>query len=281
MLSYPIDLLVESSTTKSTTDPTHESEPHKKAALRSKVVKANNDIKIKFTKLVLDVYRIVSKKKVAVEEIRLGLLYLGCFKNSTETKCQQFPIISSSGELSHTETVQSLIACLHQYSSWYNYSLIKFVATEFGGEEGVIVMDDYVKNLTLYCEKIVAFQCPEFSLANGLPPGYDQLLVKVDWDHISCTVQDVAIFQAELSSLLGLEPEVFILRSVAEGCVLVTWAVPQSITTHVVIESMRHQQALAKLNVLYIISAGKCIDIKKVRVHESCRSGELGRILRQ
>ena len=58
-----------------------------------------------------------------------------------------------------------------------------------------------------------------------MPPAYDQLVVKVDWDHESKT----AIFQAELSSLLNLEPEVFILKSIEEGCILVTWVVPQSI----------------------------------------------------
>ena len=34
----------------------------KTAALRSRVVKANNDIRMKFTKLVLDIYRLLSKK---------------------------------------------------------------------------------------------------------------------------------------------------------------------------------------------------------------------------
>lgn len=203
-------------------------------------------------------------KKVAVEEIRLSLLYLGCFKNKTESKSEQYSVISPASGLSHTKSVQSLIACLHQYSSWYNYGLIKFVATEFGGEEGILIIDNYMKNLTSYCEKIVACQCPEFSLANGLPPGYDQLIVKVDWDHLSQTAQDIAIFQAELSSLLNLEPEVFILRGIEEGCILITWAVPQAITIHIVVESMRCQQQLAKLNVLSIIAAGKYIDVKKV-----------------
>lgn len=244
-----------------------EAEPHKKAALRSKVVKANNDIKMKFAKLVLDVYRILSKLQVAVEEIRLGLLYLGCFRDKTGGEHEQcYSVLSPTSELSHVDTVQSLIAYLHQYSSWYNYGLIKFVATEFGKEEGALVIDEYVESLTLYCEKIVACQCPEFSLADGLPPGYDQLVVKVDWDYLSRTAQDIAIFQAELSTLLNLEPEVFILKGVKEGCVQITWAVPQVITSHIVVASIKYHQQLANLNVLSIITAGKYIDVKKVRV---------------
>lgn len=197
-----------------------------------------------------------------MEEIRLSL---GCFKDTgTASKSDQYSLIGSSSELSHAETLQSLIECLHQYSSWYNYGLIKFVATEFGEEEGV---DNYMKILTAYCEKIIACQCPSFSLVEGLPPGYDQLVIKVDWDHLTCTAQDIAIFQAELSSLmnLDLEPEVFILKMVEEGCLLITWAVPQAITTHIAMKAMRHQQQLSQWNVLNIIAAGKHIDIKKVR----------------
>lgn len=246
-----------------------ETESHKKAAVRSKVVKATSDIRHKFARLVLDVYRLLSKLKVSVEEIRLGLLYLGCFKDKTDGNIEQYPVVSPTSDLSHTETVQSLLACLHCYSSWYNYGLIKFIATEFGGEEGALIIDEYIKSLTLYCEKIVACQCPEFSLADGLPPGYDQLIVKVDWDHLSRTAQDIAIFQAELSTLLNLEPEVFILKGVEEGCVLLTWAVPQAITTYIVMESMKCHQQLTKLNILSIITAGKFIDVKKVRSYHS------------
>ena len=235
----------------------------KEAALRSKVIKANNDIKIAFTKLVLDVYRLLSRKKVPVEEIRLSLLYLGCFKDTnTASKGDQYSVIGSSSDLSHAETLQSLIECLHQYSSWYNYGLIKFVATEFGGEEGVMIIDNYIRILTTYCEKIIACQCPSFSLVEGLPPGYDQLVIKVDWDHLTCTAQDIAIFQAELSSLTNLEPEVFILKMVEEGCLLITWAVPQAVTTHIVMKAVEHQQKLAQWNVLSIVAAGKHIDIK-------------------
>lgn len=238
-----------------------ERESRMKAALRSRIVKENNEIKMKFTKLVLDVYRLLSRKKVAVDEIRLGLLYLGCFKDSSE---RSDGIISSFGQLSYAETLQSLIACLHNYSSWYNYGMIKFVAEEFGKEEGVKIVADYVESLTAYCEKIIACECPEYSLATGLPPGYDQLIVKVDWDHLSCTAQDIAIFQAELSSLLNLKPEVFILKSVENGCIKITWAVPQVIITHTLMKTMKHHKDLAKLHVLQITAAGKCIEIKKV-----------------
>ena len=242
----------------------------KQAALRSKVLQANSNIKMKFTKLVLDVYRLLSKKKVPIEEIRLSLLFLGCFKTSGSKA--SYPVVSPSSELSHAETIQSLIECLHQYSSWYNYGLVKFVAIEFGGEEGYMIIDEYMKNLTAYCEKIIAYQCPEFTLSSGLPSGYDYLVVKIDCDHQSKTAQDIAIFQAELSSLLNLEPEVFILKSVEEGCLLLTWAVPQSITTYIVMEMIKQQKQLAKWHVLSIKTAGKHINIQQVW-YGNCRTG--------
>ena len=242
-----------------------DNEYHRIAALRCKVVKATSDIKMKFARLVLDVYRLLTKKKVPVEEIRMTLLYLGCFKDMKSAN-EQCSIIFPSHELSQATTVQSLIECLHHYSSWYNYGLIKFIATEFGGEDGVLIIDEYMKNLSFYCEKIIAYQCPEFSLADGIPPGYDDLVVKVDWDHLSRNAQDIAMFQAELSNLLNLKPEVFVLKSVEEGCLLIRWVVPQSVIPHVVVECMNYQKELAGLDVLTVIAAGKFIDLKRVSI---------------
>ena len=230
-------------------------------ALRCKVVRDSQNITMKFASLVLGVYRLLVRLQVPIEEIRMVLRYFGCFKNMH--KSENVPMFNSSSDIAKTQDLASLIECLHNYSSWFNYGLIKFVATKFGEDEGEKLVADYEEELTKYYENLIAYACPEFSLTKGVPPGYEHLVVKVDWDYQSCKVQDVALFQASISSILGLEPEVFQLRSIEEGCVLFTWAIPSVVVQHVLLQAQQSKNALQERAVLFVCVAGKCMEVPR------------------
>lgn len=237
-------------------------------ALRCKVARDSQNITMKFASLVLGVYRVLVCLQVSVKEIRMVLLYFGCFKNTPRS--ENVSLFSSSSDIAKVEDLASLIECLHNYSSWFNYRLIKFVAIEFGREEGKKLIADYEEELAKYFENLIAYECPEFSLTKGVPPGYEQLVVKVDWDYQSCKAQDVALFQASISSILGLEPEVFQLKSIEEGCVLFTWGIPSAIVHHILVQALRSKHALQEREVLFVWAAGKCVEI-----HPNSRSNSV------
>ena len=230
-------------------------------ALRCKVVRDSQNITMKFASLVLGVYRLLVHLQVPIDEIRMVLCYFGCFKNVH--KSGNVSMFSNSSDIAKAQDLASLIECLHNYSSWFNYGLIKFVATKFGKEEGEKLVADYEEDLTKYYENLIAYACPEFSLNKGLPPGYEHLVVKVDWDYQSTKVQDVALFQASISSILGLEPEVFQLRSIEEGCVRLTWAIPSVVVRHVLLQAQQCKNALQEWAVLFVWVAGKCVEVPR------------------
>ena len=184
-----------------------------------------------FAVMVVGVYRLLKQNNAPVDEVRLMLQFLGC--RTTAAKNEKVTLFSNSGELSESRDLESLISCLQKYSSWYNYRLMKLVAEQFTGEEGKKLISDYEAHLRKHYVTLIAYQCPEFSLDREAPHSYARLVVKVDWNYFSTNLQDITTFQSSLADILELEPYVFQLRSVEEGCVRFEWSLPAGLEPHV------------------------------------------------
>ena len=188
------------------------------------------------------------------------LQFLGCHPASSQKNTTLF---SGSDEISTSKDLKSLIECLRKYSSWYNYRLMKVVADQFAGEDGKKLISDYEDDLRAHYVKLIAYQCPEFSLEKGMPPGYTRLIVKVDWDYRSTTLQEIATFQANLADILELEPYVFQLRRVDEGCVRFEWSIPAALEPYVSRMMVAKQECLKESRVLSVEITSSRIEIDK------------------
>ena len=232
------------------------SSPHRKllqrqkdvVRLRCKVVEDSQQIVTTFATLVLSVYRLVCRLQVPVEEIRIFLLFMKCSK----LRPQMNMFDGTKSEIVHANDLGQLITCLHEHSSWFNYHLIKFIAIEFGKEEGKKLISEYEDELRAYCTDLVAYQCPEFSLTKEVPTGYEELNVKLAEEFTSYHVQDITMLRNTLSRLLAVEPHVFHLTSVEEGCVLITWVVPSAVAQHIISAVFQCMEDLKKLNVIHV-----------------------------
>ena len=231
-------------------------------ALKCKIVRDNSKITMTFARHVLGIYRVLSRLKVSISEIRVSLRFLGCLRNAPADG--NMPLYSASSDIIKAEKLEDLFDCLHNYSSWYNYGLIKFVALEFGGAEGISLIDDYEDELRRYFENLIAYQCPQFTLDGGIPAGYDTLIVKIDRDFATYSAQDMALFQGTISSLLNLDPKVLLLTSIEQGCVRLSFAFPSAIAGYIVEEVLTVKAALRENGVTLIVAAGKHIPIGKV-----------------
>lgn len=214
-----------------------------------------NNIGKQFAVMVLGIYRQLKESRTPVDEISVMLQYLGCTPttNSTRTSTDKdggTNMFSSSDEICRARDLHRLMECLKQYSSWYNYRLVKQVAEQFTGEEGKKLVAEYETELRKHYINLVAYQCPEFTLDQKIPPGYTKLIVKVEWDYLSTTLQEIEQFQSSLADILGLEPYVFILRSVEEGCVRLEWALPAVVEPHVVRMMAEKENCLRDLKII-------------------------------
>ena len=135
--------------------------------LLCKVVRDSENITKKFAQLALAVYRLLNRNKVDLEEVRTLVLFMGCCKTSLPGE-QNIRMFNNSNDIAEVPNLHLLIQSLRKYSSWFNYRLMKIVAEEFGGEEGKKLISDYEDELRHYFEAVIVYQCPQFSLTEGI-----------------------------------------------------------------------------------------------------------------
>lgn len=164
-----------------------------------------------FASFCVQVGDILQGKGVTTDQVRTLLQYRLGSKNIGD---------ESMKYVSEAKTIHSLLCAAEPFSSWFNYDLIAFLAKQLGGEEGSAVVDGYESKLKQYLERLV-FKSPPFSSIKSIPPGFEELQVKLDWNFEQVTIQDITIFKSKLCEFLGpSDPSAFILKSVEEGCVL-------------------------------------------------------------
>lgn len=189
-----------------------------------KLVTESRQIRDGFTTFVLKVAALLQSKSVSIDEVQLALeSQLGSGK--IDEHLQRKIDIASS--------IPALLRAAMPFSSWYNYDLIGYLAKHFGGEEGKALVCSYECQLKSHLLKRV-IECPPLSSLLKVPNGFESISVKVDWEYRKCTIQDITIFKEKLCKLLNQQdPSVFILKSVEEGCVSMTWVVPATLAQQV------------------------------------------------
>ena len=107
-------------------------------------------------------------------------------------------------------------------------------------------------------------QCPEFSLTRELPNHYQELTVKIEHDYMFYTINDLSLLRNTMARLMELKPSTFILKSVEEGCVLLTWAVPISSNKSVISLIKKHTAELEAYSVISVKTGDEEVLITKV-----------------
>lgn len=224
--------------------------------LRCKIIEDSQEITATFATLALNTYRLLQEKQVPVKDISVALAFLG---GSEEH------IGISSRDSSQSSDVAELFRHLHKYSSWFNYHTIKFLAVTFGGDQGKVLIDSYEEQMKSKMLHRFAHQCPEFALTRKLPDHCKELIVKIEQDYMFYTVQDLSLLRSTMARLLELKPSTFILKSVEEGCVLLTWVVP-TYCSSIISQVIKHAAELEEYNIISVTTGGVEALIRKVIV---------------
>lgn len=216
--------------------------------LRHILVQESKMIRKEYTDFVVNVCKLLENSPSAtIEKVRLSLQCLGCHRTNSHPQ-----VFDGTSPIVQASSMASLLSVLQGCTSWFNYDLISYVVQRFGGEEGQRLVQAYEAKLKSYFQRLV-FQCPPFSSKEQQPlQGCKELEVKLDWDFRTCSVQDVSIFKSTLSSLLELEPYMFVLKSVTdpEACVQLTWAIPASAVPHTIACATSKMGAFTRNSVL-------------------------------
>ena len=233
--------------------------------LTCRLVQESKKIKQLFVDFVLDVCCLLeSKEDVTAGKVKLSLQYMGCFRNDPGTQL----VFNNRTPIGKAKDISELFGALHQFSSWFNYDIIAYLARRFGESRGKLMLERYESSLQKYFRRLV-FECPPFSANKSIEmsDGFEELEVKVDWNYHRCSIQDIAIFKITLSKTLELQPELFLLKTVEEGCVRMTWAVPAITVPHVLCVAASKAHLLANEKVLSLRVGAKYIHVPPRKVN--------------
>ena len=210
--------------------------------LKYVIVTESQAIIRKYGRLVFDVCNLLKRLNVSPEGIYMQLVHMG------------YPI----GETSQGN-LTALMTSLHSYSSWFNYEIITVIAEDFGGNAGHQLITAYEENFKMFLNK-VTYRCPQYM--SNVPQGFEGFLVKVDANFKSFTLQDVTLYKARIVKLIEVPPQCLLLRSVEEGCVLMSWFVPTNLVAQISERMKAQMSLLAQYDVVSFCIARETVDIQ-------------------
>ena len=192
----------------------------------------------RFSRFVINVYKLLTSMSVTSMSVDVDTI-----KISLQCWLLGYGTISDEviKDIDAANSISALLRMAMPFCSWYNYDLIALLAEVHGEERGKRLVSDYEEKI--YLQRLV-YQCPPFS---ALQSGKfsSELTVKVDWPYESCTLQDITFFKLKLCKALGLkDPSRFILKSVEEGCVRLTYIIPAQLVPEL---ASKVEQATPKL----------------------------------
>ena len=222
-------------------------------ALRVKLAVESRRMLEHFTSFCICVGDLLQSKGVTTDRVRALLQYRLGSKNIGDFSMKQ---------VTEARTIHNLLCAAEPFVSWFNYDLIAFLAKELGDREGMMVVADYEAKFQQYLQRLV-FESPPFSAIKSIPSGFEELAVKLEWNFEEIIIQDITIFKGKLCEFLGhSDPSLFILKSVEEGCVVLTWLFPSSIVETALADISKNEVALLTVypNIVYFRVGTKLFD---------------------
>ena len=221
------------------------------------LVESTHKITSAYSTFTVRVASLLLKNNIDVNTI---LLWLSCKLSMNGPGCLSIP---QNSPIFQAKSVHEAFQELQSFTSWLDYRLTASLAEELGGEEGNMLVAEYEVKLKPHLEERVAIFHPDYH--NTPPVGFQEVKVKLDWDLVKTSYDRVVRFRITLSRILCAQPSSFILKGLREGCVLLTWIVPEYLCPSMLESARINQDFLAVHAVLAISILGYTI-IGKVSI---------------
>ena len=202
------------------------------------------------------------KKKVAVEEFALWLMQLEAFDEVNHSS-ESTPLLLAQqiNEISLAGSMERVFLILTHYWSWYNHSLLEEIINKYGDEEDRRRRDDFKEKFSTFAHnRIVEFSQHTMTFGAAVGDGKTRvpLLFKVDKNWDSVHINQLPEIHRNLASILGVNPHTLYLASIRQGCILMKFLVPSSVTQAVFPLSASQQASLAASDVMLVKCGSHC-----------------------
>ena len=174
--------------------------------------------------------------------------HLSCMKAiTTQVPVEDVPSLfyHNYRKLVRVDTIEELFELIIPYFSFFNYDIIEEIVSEYGDSADKETFKSYLEQFQHYCKRR-ATEVPPLPILDSEGPSTTKLRVKVEEDFKQdYTVKAVRGFRAKLCKILGITEPCLRLLSIEEGCILLTFSLPNSILHIVFPLTSEQEQAMA------------------------------------
>ena len=151
-------------------------------------------------------------------------------------------------EIKDAENITGVFEILADYSSFFNYDIIAFIANNLGSESDKKNLATYEAALEMYCRHHV-FECPSYSSKSSKFP---DLILKVDPEVTESgkfTLKSLRRFTVKVAKTLKITKHSLKLCGIMKGCLEITFQIPSHIKEAIVPLSNDQNEALQHLGI--------------------------------
>ena len=152
------------------------------------------------------------------------------------------------GDLKEAKDITRVFEILSDYSSFFNYDIIAFIAKNLGSESDKKNLATYEAALETYCRHHV-FECPSYSNRSSKFP---DLILKVDpkvTESDKFTLKSLHRFKVKVAKTLKITKHSLKVCSIKKGCLEITFQIPPHIKEAIVPLSNDQNEALRHIGV--------------------------------
>lgn len=179
------------------------------------------------------------KKCVTAEDLRSHLLNIPALTSSTSGQCK----LISSEDLKSKTTVNEIFDFISTSSAdFLHYDIFAEIVESYGSNTDHELLTQYSKCVKEYVNKHTIAEFMEINPNLKEVKNTKKALFKIDMNLLPLKLSKIDELEKVFAQILGIKPSALHFYSVEEGCVILTFLVPESVAN----EIFRKDKKLAK-----------------------------------
>ena len=224
-----------------------------KERLKQRLYSESEDMMYKFQELFSATIKSLKERNVTVKELSN---HIGCLV-AIKPVYQDSKLGQLRCELPKAETIDDVMSIVREYSSFFNYRMLKNIIDHVGGEEDRKNLAIYLQEFAEYAKRKV-YECPS-EVGQISEAGRSNMFVTLDESYDNYTVSSLKNFERELAKILNISSDVVVvLCRIAPGSLQLTFQIPLEIQKTIFPLSSEEEVALTKLGVARLSCGEYC-----------------------
>jgi len=169
----------------------------------------DKEVRQEYSNFMTKLSKLFTKLSISTDDI---LLSFSCLEDDE----------AISNDMRSSTNIQSFMQGLSKTQAWYNFGTTARLACMYGKAKGEQLVGEYEKKLKVHLLKRITVKLPRAHKA-------ERIVVKFDEKREKFTEEKITELRCTISKILKLEVKEFVLVSVKDGCVELTFLLPSNV----------------------------------------------------